>query len=78
MHSNLTTSLPWRLPMTWNAVFNQVSYGTKSLGNFGPKIWNSLLHHVKSAENLEVFKKIINSWNGVSCDFVVCSLENIA
>ena len=39
------------------SLLNQVTYGTKSLGNFGPKIWNSLLHHAKSAENLEAFKK---------------------
>ena len=44
----------------------QVNYGTKSLRSFGPKLWNSLPHHVKSAENLETFKKIINNWNGVS------------
>ena len=36
-------------------VVNQVNYGTKSLRRFGPKIWNSLPHHVKSAENLETF-----------------------
>ena len=40
-------------------VVNQVNYG------FGPKIFNSLPHHVKSAENLEAVKKIINNWIGV-------------
>ena len=25
-------------------VVNRVNYGTKSLGSFGPKIWNSLCH----------------------------------
>ena len=59
-------------------VVNRVNYGTKSLRSFGPKIWNSLPHHVKSAENLETFKKIINNWNGVSCNCVVCGLENIS
>ena len=59
-------------------VVNRVNYGTKSLRSFGPKIWNSLPHHVKSAENLETFKKIINDWNGVSCNCVVCGLENIS
>ena len=34
---------------------NQVTYSNKSLRSFGPKIWNSLPHHVKSAENLEAF-----------------------
>ena len=59
-------------------VVNQVNYGTKSLRNFGPKIWNTLQHHVKSAENLETFRKIINDWNGVSCNCDVCSLESIS
>ena len=54
---------------------NQVTYSNKSLRSFGPKIWNSLPHHVKSAENLEAFKKIINSWNSVSGNGVVYSLE---
>ena len=26
--------------------FNQVSYGKKSLRTFGPKLWNSLPHHI--------------------------------
>ena len=47
---------------------NQVTYSTKSLRSFGPKIWNSLPHHAKSPKNLEAFKKIINSWNGMSCN----------
>ena len=38
-------------------VVNQVTYGTKSRRSFGPKNWNSLPHHLKSAENLEAFKK---------------------
>ena len=59
-------------------VVNQVNYSTKSLRSFGPEIWNPLPHHVKSAENLETFKKIINNWNGVSCNCVVCGLENIS
>ena len=59
-------------------VVNQVTYGTKRLRSFGPKIWNSLPLNVKSAENLETFKKIINNWNDMSCDCVVCGLENIS
>ena len=55
-------------------VVNQVNYGTKILRSFGPEIWNSLQHHIKSPENLKTFKKIINDWNGVSCNCVVCGL----
>ena len=29
-------------------VVNEVNYGTKSLRSFGPKIWNSVPHHLKS------------------------------
>ena len=59
-------------------VVNQVTYDTKNLRSFGPKIWNSLPDHVKSAENLETFKIIINNCNGVSCNCIVCGLENIS
>ena len=47
--------------------FNQVSYGKKNLRTFGPKLWNSLPHHIKSPENLESFKRQIKHWNGERC-----------
>ena len=50
---------------------NQVSFGEKSLRILGPRIWNSLPFHIKSAENLNQFKKLIKNWNGISC---ICSL----
>ena len=31
---------------------NQVNYGEKGLGYYGPKIWNSLPFHVKTSEKL--------------------------
>ena len=37
-------------------VHNRVTFGSKSLRVFGPKIWNSLPYHIKSSENLESFK----------------------
>ena len=40
-------------------VVNQVTYGTKSLRNFRPKIWNSLPHHVKSAEKWKPSKNLL-------------------
>ena len=51
---------------------NQVSYGEKSLRNYGPKIWNSLPFHVKTSKNLKTFKDIINNWNGSTCNCRVC------
>ena len=76
--TNVNAHNKYKLNLDIPAV-NQVIYGTKSLRSFGPKIWNSLPHHIKSAENLEAFKKFINSWNGVSqLHSVVCGLENIS
>ena len=46
---------------------NQVKYGTKSLRNLAPKIWNSLPLQIKTAENLDIFKDLIKSWDGASC-----------
>ena len=37
---------------------SQVSFGNKSIRSFGPNIWNSLLPHIKSCENLEKFKRV--------------------
>ena len=51
---------------------NEASFGTKSLIFYGPKIWNSLPHHIKSAENLLCFKNLIKSWNGSFCSCKVC------
>ena len=51
---------------------NQVRFGTKSLRGIGPKIWNTLSYHIKTSENIDIFKKIIKNWNGVECKWVVC------
>ena len=59
----------------------QVKFGTKSLRAFGPKIWNSSTHHIKSAEDVKTFKRIIKKWNvyNVSAQFaqitfITCSV----
>ena len=52
----------------------QVTFGTKSLESLCPKIWNNLPYHIKSAENLNVFKNLIKKWNGSSCSCNVCAL----
>ena len=51
---------------------NQVKYGTKSLRNLAPKIWNSLPLQIKIAENLDIFKDLIKSWDGASCKCNIC------
>ena len=48
---------------------NQATQGTKSFRSFRPKIWNSLPHHVKSAENLEAFKNLLIV--GIACLSIV-------
>ena len=55
--------------------YNQVNFGRKALTFFGPKTWNSLLYHIKSAENLASFKTMVKFWNGkpAAVKFVVRS-----
>ena len=52
--------------------YNQVTFGRKALTFFGPKTWNSLLYHIKSAENLASFKTMIKFWNGETCSCKIC------
>ena len=52
----------------------QVNFGTKSLESLGPEIWKNLPYHIKSAENLKLFKNLIKKWNGSSCSCNVCAL----
>ena len=53
-------------------ILNQVTFGAKSIRYLGPKIWNSLPFHKKSSESLTTFKKIIKSWDTVSCKCPIC------
>ena len=49
-------------------IASQVTYVTRSIRSFGPKIGNSVPYHVISAKNLGTFmKKIIGSSNGGFC-----------
>lgn len=52
---------------------NTRSFGTKSLTSLGPNIWNKLPNHMKTAESLNIFKKMIKFWNGQHCSCDVCS-----
>ena len=56
-------------------IVNQVSCGDKSLRYYGPKIWNSILFHIKTSENLKTFKGIIKNWNGSTCNCWVCQIR---
>ena len=55
--------------------YNQASFGRKSLKTLGPKVWNSLPFHIKSAESLDLFKKAIKNWDGISCNCANCHMS---
>ena len=42
-------------------------FGSKSLKAMGPQIWNCLPNEIKSADNLNSFKRMIKQWDGPSC-----------
>ena len=51
---------------------SQVRYGERSLRLSCPKIWNNLPAHVKSASDLLSFKRLIKSWDCISCKCTLC------
>ena len=52
--------------------WNQKSFGSKSLKLLGPQIWSNLPYHVKSSENLNVFKNLLKNWNENSYKCNLC------
>ena len=56
---------------------NQIRFGTKSLRYLSRKVWNSLPYHIKSSENLTIFKTLIKNWNGTVCTCEICKSETI-
>ena len=54
---------------------NQTNFGTNSLRALGPKIWNGLPNEMKSAQNIDVFKRLIKKWDGVECNCNACQFE---
>ena len=51
---------------------NQTSHGSRSIKSDGAKLWNHLPKDTKSAENLNIFKKLIKDWTGPSCGCNYC------
>ena len=51
---------------------NRVKFGEKSLRVLGPKMWNRIAPHIKNVENLSPFKRLIKTWDGVSCKCNSC------
>ena len=51
---------------------NQTHYGLRSIRYEGAKIWNHLPNSIKSAENLDAFKRLIKTWEGPNCNCNFC------
>ena len=51
---------------------NLVTFGKRSLRNYGPKIWNALPYHIKTSDNLNSLKFILKCWDGKHCTCRVC------
>ena len=58
--------------------YNQVTLGRKALTFFGPKTWNGLPYHIKSAEHLGSLKTMIKFWNGETCSCKICCKSKIS
>ena len=52
--------------------WNQKTFGYKSLNLLGPNIWKNLPYHVKSSENVDTFKNLLQNWDGNSCKCNLC------
>ena len=50
----------------------QVTFETRSLRSYGPKIWNALPYHMKASGNINNFKATIKCWDGNHCNCKVC------
>ena len=46
--------------VTFYSIDSEVTFASKSLRVFGPKVRNSLQYHIKSSKNFDSFKTIIN------------------
>ena len=55
-----------------NQNFKAFTYGECSLRNLGPKIWNALPMEVKNAKSLNIFKTLIDTWDGPNCSCKMC------
>ena len=49
-----------------------VSWGSESLANLGPKIWNIIPDNIKSIQNISQFIKEIRLWKPINCPCRLC------
>ena len=52
---------------------NQTTYGLHSFRYQGTLLWNSLPEEIKTAANLNTFKKLIKNWSGPACKCNFCT-----
>ena len=56
---------------------NIKTFGLKTFGYEGARIWNKLPETLKNAADVNVFKNFINHWSGLTCqcgNCVICSI----
>ena len=56
--------------------FKGFTYGECSLKNLGPTVWNALPTEFKNSTNLQNFKKLIKTWDGIICKCKMCAALN--
>lgn len=57
----------------WSKKGTSWIFGEKSLKDFGAKIFNNLPYYIKSSQNLEMFKGMIENWGGSPYNCLVCN-----
>ena len=67
----------WSKCEAYEMILNEVMYGTKSLRTYGSKIWYTLPFHIKPAEYLQLFKKIIKNIGKVLCLYNMSEIKRI-
>ena len=59
-----------------NPRFRAFTYGQCSLRILGPKVWNALSIELKNCKSLNMFKKLIKTWDGPRCSCKMCASLN--
>ena len=67
--SNYSTGRPLNLFMPR---VNQMTYGLHSFRYQGTLLWNCLPEEIKTAANLNTFRKLIKNWSGPACKCNFC------
>ena len=51
---------------------NTIKYGKNSFSYIGSHIWNMLPCYFQTAENINVFKRLVKTWEGPKCKCILC------